>query len=95
MHFSEILELLRNGFLRSVVKSIIHQVLNITDIRTDNAESPEVLTIYLRIPYNSNKALLLLKSCLHKIQSNCVKTHSIKFKIQNDVNKIEELSCFV
>ena len=45
MHFSEILELLRNGFLRSVVKSIIHQVLNITEIRTDNAESPEVLTI--------------------------------------------------
>ena len=59
MHFSEILGFVRNGFLRPVVKSIIHQVLNTTDVRTDNGESPKVLTIYLHIPYNSNEELLL------------------------------------
>ena len=31
----------------------------------------------------------LLKSCLCKIRSKCVKTHSIRFKTQYDVNKSE------
>ena len=78
-----------NNFLRSVVKSIIHQVLHTTDESTDNAKSPEVLTIYVRIPYYSDKGLSLLKSCLRKIRSDWVKTLSIRFRTQYDVNKIE------
>ena len=78
-----------NGFPIIVVKNIIHQVLNTTDESTDNAESPGVLTIYVRVPYYSDKGLSLLKSCLRKIRSNCVKTRSIRFKTQYDVNKIE------
>ena len=35
-----------NGFPRFVVKKIIHQVLSTTDESTNNAESPEVWTIY-------------------------------------------------
>ena len=60
-----------------------------TDESTDNADSPEVLTIYVRMPYYSDKGLSLLKSCLRKIRSNCVKTISIRFRTQYDVNKIE------
>ena len=56
-----------NGFSRYVVKRIIHQVLNTTDESTNNAESPEVLTIYICMPYYRNKGLWLLKSCLCKI----------------------------
>ena len=41
------------------------------------------------MPYYSDKGLSLLKFCLCKIRSNCVKTHSIRFKTQYDVNKIE------
>ena len=77
-----------NGFPRSVIKSIIHQVLNKTDKNTDNAELPEVLTIYVCMPYYSDKGLLLLKSCLHRICSKCNQTCSIRFKTQYDVNKI-------
>ena len=78
-----------NNFLRSVVKSIIHQVLHTTDENTDNVKSPEVLIIYLLIPYYSDKGLSLLKSCLRKIRSNWVKALSIRFRTQYDVNKIE------
>ena len=77
-----------NSFSRSVVTNIIHQVLNTTEESTDNAESPEVLTIYVCMPYYSDKGLSLLKSCLLKIQSYCVKTRSIRFKTQYNINKI-------
>ena len=62
-----------NGVSRFVVKGIIHQThwiihhLNTTDESTNNAESPEVLTIYVRMPYYSHKGLWLLKSCFRKI----------------------------
>ena len=69
--------------------SVIHQVRNTTDESTDNAESPEALTIYIRMPSHRKKELSLLKSCFCKIRSNCVKTCSIRFKIQYDVNKTE------
>ena len=49
---------------------------------TNNAESPEILTIPVRMPYYSDKGLLLFKTCLSKIRSNCIKTHSIRFKTQ-------------
>ena len=39
--------------------------------------------------YYNDKVLWLLKSCLRKIRSNCVKTRFIRFKTQYDVNKIE------
>ena len=78
-----------NGFPRFVVKRIIHQLLNTTHESNNNVESPEVLTIYVCMPYYSNKGLWLLKSCLCKIRSNCVKTCSIRFKTQYDVSKIE------
>ena len=78
-----------NGFPGFVVKRIIHQVLNTTDESTNNTESPEVLTIYVRMPYYSDKGLWLIKSYLRKIQSNCVKTCSIRFKTQYGVSKIE------
>ena len=78
-----------NGFPIFVAKNIIHQVLNTTDETTNNAESHRVLTIYVCMPYHSNKRLSLLKSWLRKIRSNCVKTRSIRFKTQYDVNKIE------
>ena len=60
-----------------------------TDESINNAESPEVLTIYICMSNYSNTGLLLLKSCLHKIWSNCIKTHSIKLKTQYDINTIE------
>ena len=78
-----------NGFPIFVAKKIIHQVLNTADESTNNAESPSVLTIYARMAYYSDKGLSLLKSYLRKIRSNCVKTRSIRFKTQYDVNKIE------
>ena len=49
----------------------------------------QLLTIYVCILYYIDKELCLLKSCLRKIRSNCVKTRSIRFKTQYDVNKIE------
>ena len=52
-------------------KSILYRVLNITDESTGNAKSPEVLTIYVGMPYDSDKGLSLLNPCLHKIQSYC------------------------
>ena len=70
------------------VKSIIHQVLNTSDESTNNAESPEVLTTYVSMSYYTDKGLSLLKSCLRKIRSNCIKTRSIRFTTQYDVNKI-------
>ena len=70
------------------VKSIIHQVLNTSDESTNNAESPEVLTTYVSMSYYTDKGLSLLKSCLRKIRSNCIKTRSIRFMTQYDVNKI-------
>ena len=39
--------------------------------------------------YYRDKRLSFLKSCLRKIRSNCVKTRSIRFKTQYDVNKTE------
>ena len=78
-----------NGFPIFVVKRIIHQVLNTTEESTANTESPEVLTFYVRMPYYSDKGLLILKSCLQKIRSNGIKTDFIRFKTQYDVNKIE------
>ena len=39
--------------------------------------------------YYSDKGLLLLKSFLRKIRSNCVKTRFIRFKTHYGVNKIE------
>ena len=78
-----------SGFPILAIKRIIHQVLNTTGESTNNAESPEILTIYLCMPYYSHKGLSLLKSCLRKIRSNCVKTCSTRFKTQYDVNKIE------
>ena len=79
----------RNSFSRPVVKSAIYQVLNTTEQSTENAESPEVLTIYVCMPYYSDKGLSLLKSSLRKFWSNCVKTCPIRFKAQYDVNKTE------
>ena len=76
-----------NSFPIFAAKKIIHQVLNTTYKSSNNTESPGVLTI-LRL-YYSDKGLSLLKSCLCKIWSNCVKTHSIRLKTQYDVNKIE------
>ena len=70
------------------IKSIIHQVLKTTDKGTDNSESPEALTIYARMSYYSDKKLSLLKSCLWKIWSNCIKIRPIRFKTQY-VNKFE------
>ena len=70
------------------VKSIIHQVLNTSDESTNNAESPEVLATYVSMSYYSDKGLSLLESCLRKIRSNCIKTRSIRFMTQYDVNKI-------
>ena len=64
-------------------------MLNTTEESTSNAESPRALTIYVRMSYYSDKRLSLLKSCLRKIRSNCVKTRSIRFKTLYDVNKIE------
>ena len=64
-------------------------MLNTTDGSNDNSESPEVLPIYVRMPYYSDKGLSLLNSCFRKIRSNCVKTRSIRFKTRYDVNKIE------
>ena len=75
------------GLLIFVIKNIIHHVLNTIDKSTNHAESLEVLTIYVHIPYYSNKGLSLLQSC--KIRSNCVKTHCNRLKTQYDVNKIE------
>ena len=62
-------------------------MLNTTDESSNNAESPGILTIYVRISYYSDKGLSLIKFCLRKIRSNCVKTGSIRFKTQYDVNK--------
>ena len=78
-----------NDFPKFAVKRIIHQVLNTRNKSTNNSKSPEVLTIYVRIPYYRDKVLWLLKSCLRKIRSNCVKTGSIRFKTQYNINKIE------
>ena len=72
-----------------MVKKIIHQVLNTTDESANNAKSPEVLTIYVRVPYYNDKGLSLLKSCLCKIRSDCLRTHSVRCKTQYDVNNIE------
>ena len=41
------------------------------------------------MPYYSDKGLPLFKTCLRKIQSNCVQNRSIKFKTKYDVSKIE------
>ena len=41
------------------------------------------------MPYYSDKGLPLFKSCLRKIQSNCVQNRSIRFKAKYDVSKIE------
>ena len=41
------------------------------------------------MPYYSDKGLPLFKSCLRKIQSNCVQNRSIRFKTKYDVSKIE------
>ena len=41
------------------------------------------------MPYYSDKGLSLFKSCLRKIQSNCVQNRSIRFKTKYDVSKIE------
>ena len=79
----------RNAFLIFVVKKIINQVLNATGKSTNNAESADILIIYVGMSYYSDKGPLLLKSCLRKIRSNCVKTRSIRFKTQYDVNRIE------
>ena len=79
----------RNAFLIFVVKKIINQVLNATGKSTNNAESANILIIYVGMSYYSDKRPLLLKSCLRKIRSNCVKTRSIRFKTQYDVNRIE------
>ena len=76
-----------NSFPIFAAKKIIHQVLNTAYESSNNTESPGVLTI-LRL-YYSDKGLSLLKSCLCKIRSNCVKTHSIRLKTRYDVNKIE------
>ena len=78
-----------NSFPTFIAKKIIRQVLNTKDKSTNNAESPGVLTIYISMPYYSSRALSLLKSCLCKIQSNRIKTCSIRFKTQYYFNKIE------
>ena len=77
------------GFPIFFIKRIINQVLNTTGESTNNAESPDVLTIYIWMSYNSDKGLLLLKSCMRKIRSNCIKTRFIRFKTHYGVNKIE------
>ena len=59
------------------------------DESTNNVESSEILPIYVHMHYYSDKGLWLLKPCLCRIRSNCVKTRSIRFKTQYDVNKIE------
>ena len=64
-------------------------MLNATGKSTNNAESADILIIYVEMSYYSDKRPLLLKSCLRKIRSNCVKTRSIRFKTQYDVNRIE------
>ena len=46
-----------NGFPIFALKRIIHQVLNTTDESTNNAESSEVFTFYVCMPYNSNKGI--------------------------------------
>ena len=61
-------------------------MLNTTEESTNNVDLPEVLSIYVRIHYYSDKGFWLLKSFL---RSNCVKTRSIRFKTQYDVNKIK------
>lgn len=41
------------------------------------------------MPQYSDKRLSFLKSCLRKIQSNCVKARSVRFETPYDVNKID------
>ena len=43
-----------------LLESIIHRVLNIIGKSTGNAESPEVLTIYVGMPYDSDEEHSLL-----------------------------------
>ena len=40
------------------------------------------------MPYYSDNGLSLIKSCLRKILSNCIKTYSVRFKTHYDVNKV-------
>ena len=64
-------------------------MLNTTEESTNNAESTEVLTICVHMPYYSDKGLPLFKFCLCKIRSNCVQNRSIRFNTQYYVSKIE------
>ena len=47
------------------------------------------MTVYVCMPYYSNEVLSLVKPYLQKIRYNCVKTCSIRFKIQHDVSRIK------
>ena len=76
------------AFSDLLFESIIHRVLNITDESTGNAKSPEVLTIYVGMPYDSDKGLSLLNPCTI-FNLIAPKTRSIRFMTQYDVNKIE------
>ena len=64
-------------------------MLSTTDESTDNAELPEVLAIYPCMSYYSDKRISLLKSFLRQIRSTCVKTRSIRFNTQCDVDAIK------
>ena len=70
-------------------KSILHRVLNIRDESTGNTKSPEVLTIYVGMPYDSDKGLSLPTLACTKFTLIAPKTRSIRFMTQYDVNKIE------
>ena len=47
------------------------------------------VVIYFRFPYNGDKGLQLLKSCIRKIKVNCKKDHPVVFKTLNGVCKME------
>ena len=70
---------------------IINKTLDTPSITADSQtnETSNEITIYFRVTYYVNKGCSLIKSCIHKIKSNCKKEQSITFKVLYDVTKID------
>ena len=83
-----------NDFPKAIASAIINRSLN-NDDKTDQANESDpnmdtdVTTIYFRMPYFGDKGVSLIKACINKIRTNCIKNRKIVFKILYDVAKTE------
>ena len=77
-----------NGFPKLVVDKIITKALS-PKTQNQSSETETDIVVYFRMPYCGTKGFTMYRSCISKIRRFLKNGKNIKFKLLNDVSRIE------